>query len=277
MVYAIVTGPTRYIFEQMVQTTGTLIVQVIPRNFQMFIFGKDPSYTLTWDVANNMWWISWTPFMAVFIASISRGRTIRQFAFATMTIPVAFMLMWHCTFGATALLNLILGDGSVAAHAKTSADMTFFALLKTLPLTPLISAASVVLLLFFLATTVTSAALALGRMTNRDGQTPAPLRCAVWCFMMAAIALTGIFATTLGGNDALNAIRSLATTLSYPYMFVFILLATAFLRQIKLDERRKPTPNPKMATGEELVRLRARVEALEGEKIKAASGQESAG
>jgi len=80
---------------------------------------------------------------------------------------------------------------------------------------------------------------------------------------MVAIALTGIFAAMMGGNDALIAIRSLATTLSYPYMFVFILLTTAFLRQLKRDEQRKPTPNPKVASGAELILLRERVAALE--------------
>jgi choline-glycine betaine transporter len=202
--------------------------------------------------------------MAVFIASISKGRTIRQFAFATMGIPAAFLLIWHSTFGATALLNEIQGDGSIAMHALQSPDMTFFAILQTLPLTQFITIVSVILLLFFLATSITSGALALGRMTDAEGRNPAPIRCAVWSLIMAAIALTGIFAAMLGGNDALVAIRSLATTLSYPYMFIFILLTTAFLRQLRIDEARNPTPNPKVASVAELIRLRERIAVLEG-------------
>lgn len=241
LVFAMIFGPTRYILEQVVQTFGTFITQLIPRNFQMFIFGNDPTYSVTWDVVNNMWWISWTPFMAVFIASISKGRTIRAFSLATMTIPVAFMLLWHCAFGGVALLDTIQGSGEVGANAMANADMTFFAVLRTMPFSNLTSIFTIILLMFFLATTVTSAALSLGRMTDPEGKTAAPFRCATWCILMATIALTGIFATSLGGNEALNAIKSLATTMSYPYMFFFILITTAFIRQLHRDEKANPT------------------------------------
>lgn len=241
LIFAMVFGPTRYIFEQIVQTFGTFITELIPRNFEMFIFSEDPTYSMTWDVVNNMWWISWTPFMGVFIASISKGRTMKSFSLATMTIPVAFMLLWHCAFGSVALLDIIKGTGEVGANAMTMADMTFFAVLGTLPFSKVTTIFTVVLLVFFLATTVTSAALSLGRMTDKEGKNAAPIRCGVWCILMGAIALTGIFSTTLGGNEALNAIKSLATTLAYPYMFFFILLTTGFLRQLVRDEKENPS------------------------------------
>jgi glycine betaine transporter len=236
LLFAIVFGPTRYILNQVVQLLGTYIDQLIPRNFDMFLFSDDPTYSTTWDVANNMWWISWTPFMGVFIASISKGRTIRQFAFATMTIPVIFMLFWHAAFGGIALLDAILGTEKIAKHAMESPDMTFFAILQTMPWPKLTSIATIVLLIMFISTTVTSAALSLARMTDIDGKEAAPVRSAVWVLLMAIIALTGIFATTLGGNDALNAVKSLATTLSYPYLFFFILMITAFIKQLMKDK-----------------------------------------
>ena len=265
LIFAMVFGPTRYIFEQIVQTLGSLINQLLPRSFNMFIFSKDPSYSTSWDVTNNMWWIAWTPFMGVFIASISKGRSLQSFAVATMTIPVAFMLLWHCAFGAVALLNVIQGTGEVGMLAQTSADMTFFALLKTLPLPQLTTIFTVILLIFFLSTTVTSAALSLGRMTDRKGKEAKPVRCAVWTILMGAIALTGIFATTLGGNEALKGIRALATTMSYPYLFFFILTVTALLRRIRLDEKKTPTPNPNDPK-HEIERLKAEVALLKGEK-----------
>lgn len=236
LVFAMLFGPTRYILTQVVQLLGTYIDQLIPRNFDMFLFSNDPTYTTTWDVANNMWWISWTPFMGVFIASISKGRSIRQFAFATMTIPVIFMLFWHATFGGIALLDAVLGSGKIANHAMESPEMTFFAILETMPWSKLTSIATIVLLIMFISTTVTSAALSLARMTDIDGKEAAPVRSAVWVLLITIIALTGIFATTLGGNDALNAVKSLATTLSYPYLFFFILMMTAFIKQIRKDK-----------------------------------------
>lgn len=236
LLFAILFGPTRYILSQVVQLLGTYIDQLLPRNFEMFLFSGDPTYSTTWDVSNNMWWISWTPFMGVFIASISKGRTIRQFAFATMTIPVLFMLIWHAAFGGIALLDAILGTEQIAKHAMESPDMTFFAILQTMPWPTLTSIATIILLVMFISTTITSAALSLARMTDADGKEAAPVRSAVWVILITVIALTGIFATTLGGNDALNAVKSLATTLSYPYLFFFILMATGFIRQIRKDK-----------------------------------------
>lgn len=244
LIFAMVFGPTRYIFEQIIQTFGTFISEFIPRNFNLFMFAQDPTYSVTWDVSNNMWWIAWTPFMGVFIASISKGRSIKQFALATMTIPVAFMLLWHCAFGAVALLDVIEGTGLVGSLALTSPDMTFFALLKTLPIPQITTIFTVVLLIFFLSTTVTSAALSLARMTDKNGREAKPIRAATWCILMSAIALTGIFAASLGGQDALNGIRSLATTMSYPYLFFFILTTTALLKKMFSDEKINPTINP---------------------------------
>ncbi|WNS74892.1 BCCT family transporter [Bacillus sp. DTU_2020_1000418_1_SI_GHA_SEK_038] len=236
LVFAMLFGPTRYILNQVVQLLGTYIDQLIPRNFDMFLFSNDLTYSTTWDVANNMWWISWTPFMGVFIASISKGRTIRQFAFATMTIPVIFMLFWHAAFGGIALLDAVLGTGNIAKNALESPEVTFFAILETMPWSKLTSIATIVLLIMFISTTVTSAALSLARMTDIEGKEAAPVRSAVWVILMTIIALTGIFSTTLGGNDALNAVKSLATTLSYPYLFFFILMITAFIKQLMKDK-----------------------------------------
>lgn len=244
LVFAMIFGPTRYIFEQIVQTFGSLISDFIPRNFNLFIFAEDPTYSTIWDVSTIMWWVAWTPFMGVFIASISKGRTIKQFVTATLTIPVAFMILWHCTFGAVALLDTIQGTGEIGNYAMTGPDMTFFAFLKTLPLPQITTIFTVILLIFFLATTITSAALSLSRMTDKDGKEAKPIRSAVWCILMASIALTGIFAATKGGNEALNAIRALATTMAYPYLFFLILIITAFLKKIIMDEKENPTINP---------------------------------
>ncbi|WP_185907882.1 BCCT family transporter [Psychrobacillus soli] len=236
LAFAMFFGPTRYILNQVVQLLGTFIDQLIPRNFDMFLFSLDPTYSTTWDVANNMWWISWTPFMGVFIASISKGRTIRQFAFTTMTIPVIFMLLWHAAFGGVALLDKVLGTGKIAQFALENPDMTFFAILQTMPWPKLTAIATIILLIMFISTTVTSAALSLARMTDIEGKEAAPVRSAVWVILMTVIALTGIFATTLGGNEALNSIKSLATTLSYPYLFFFILMITGFIKQLMKDK-----------------------------------------
>lgn len=267
LVFAIVTGPTRYIFEQIVQTLGDYIMQLIPRSFQMFLHGTDLSamgggapYKLSWDVVNNMFWVSWAPFMSVFIASISKGRTIRQYVAATLTIPATFMLIWNCTFGGISLLNTFNGDGSIAAQVMEDSTMTFFNILNTLPLAQIMTVLTVILLFFFLATTVTSCALALGRMTDRNGMEPSKTRCIAWLVLMSAIALVSLAAASVGGAEALVTVKSMGSTFAYPYLFFLVLTAVAFVRRLRLDELHRPTPRP--GEDNEISKLKAEVAAL---------------
>ena len=239
MVFVMIVGPTRYIFEQVIDVLGTQINTLISKNFEMFIFVDNPSYTIEWDVATLLWWISWTPFMCIFIASISKGRRIKDFFFATITIPVVFMILWLSTFAGTALLNAVEGDGQIAKYALENADQTFFALLATLPLSNITQVFTFILMIFFLATTCTSCSMSLSKMTDAEGKKIDPVRTAVWSFLMTLIAITAIVAASKGGAEGLYGIRALATTMALPYLFFYLLIMAAFIKQIRKDERNK--------------------------------------
>ncbi len=251
LAFALIFGPTRFMFENIVQTAGAYIDQFIPRSTEMFVFGTDNamtttgmSYLTSWDVVNNLFWVCWAPFLAVFIASISKGRTFKEFAVFTTIIPTIFMLLWNGGLGGITLLDSILGDGAIADNVLVRPDMTFFMILDELPLTMIMTIIGVVLLFLFLATTVTSAALSLGRMTDAEGMNPQPLRCTVWVLLMTGIALTSLVAAAAGGADALVTIKAVGSTFGYPYLFFFMLIIFAFLRRLKLDEQLDPTRRP---------------------------------
>ncbi len=237
MVFVMIFGPTRYIFEQIVSTFGTLLTGFIPKNFEMYLFVDDPSYIVSWDTSTLLWWIAWTPFMCVFIASISKGRKIKEFCFASMTIPVIFMILWLATFSGTALLDIIQGTGSIGNYALSNPEETFFALLRTLPFSGFTQFFTLVLIVFFLATTCTSAAVSLSRMTGPDGIEISHTRSAVWAVLMTLIAVAAIYATiSSGGIEGMYGIRALATALALPYLFFYILIIVAFIKQIRKDE-----------------------------------------
>jgi choline-glycine betaine transporter len=237
MVFVMVFGPTRFIFEQIVTTFGTFIDTLIVQNFEMYIFSEQQSFVYDWAATGWLWWISWTPFMGVFVASISYGRTLKEYAIATMTAPVAFMILWICTFGGTAMLNVIQGDGSLSQIAMSTPDMTFFALLDTLPFSQLTTIFTLVLILFFLATTCTGCSVSLSTMTDLEGKTNSATRAGVWSVLMSIIAIAAIVATFRGGNDAFNGIKALATTMTIPYLVFFIISISAFIKQIVVDNK----------------------------------------
>lgn len=248
LAFAFVFGPTRFMFENVIQTAGAYIFEFIPRSTDMFIFGTDGalettgmSYLTSWDVVNNLFWVCWAPFMSVFIASISKGRTFKEFAICTTIIPAIFMLLWNGGLGGISLLDTLLGEGRIAANVLERADLTFFLILESLPLTTIMTIISVILLFMFLSTTITSAALSLGRMTDDAGMNPAPIRCTVWILLMSCIALTSLVAAAAGGANALATIKAMGSTFGYPYLFFFIMSIFAFLRRLKLDEEKDPT------------------------------------
>lgn len=239
MVFVMIFGPTRFIFEQIFDTFGSVLTGLIPKNFEMYIFVDDPSYTVAWDTATLLWWIAWTPFMCVFIASISKGRKIKEFCFATMTIPVIFMVLWLATFSGTVLLDIIQGSGEIGKYALENPEETFFALLRNLPFSGFTQIFTLVLIIFFLATTCTSAAISLSRMTGPDGIEISHTRSAVWSVLMTLIAVAAIYATiSSGGIEGMYGIRALATALALPYLFFYILIIAAFIKQIRKDEHK---------------------------------------
>ncbi len=241
LAFVMIFGPTRFIMESFVSNTGHYLFDLIPRSFETFKFGTEhstPSYFINWDVSNNMFWVAWAPFMSIFIASISRGRTVRQYTLACLTLPTVFMLMWMSTFGGISMLNTIEGDGSIAAMVAQKPDLTFFMILKDLPLAKIVSIIGLVLIIMFLATTYTSTALSLSRLTDREGKDAGKSRSIAWIVLMSCIAVCSMGIAAAGGADSLTTIRAVGSTVAFAYVFFLVLTTAAFLRRLLLDSKK---------------------------------------
>ncbi|MGL4677266.1 MAG: BCCT family transporter [Brevinema sp.] len=241
LLFVMIFGPTRYIFEQIFNTLGMLINWLIPKNFEMYIFAENPRYTVEWDTSSLLWWLAWTPFMGVFIASISKGRTIKEFCIATISIPVLFMILWIATFSGIALLNVVEGSGDFGDLALAFPEATIFALLDTLPFSYITSIVALLLIIFFLATTCTSAAITLSRMTDKNGVESHHFRTFLWATFMSTIAFAAIFNSlrASAGAESLQAFRSLSTVIALPYLFFFLVTISAFIKQLRWDNNSK--------------------------------------
>lgn len=235
LVFSFVFGPTRLILETIMQSINGYIEIFASKSFEMFLFSEKQAFLYEWEVSSIQWWLAWTPFMGVFVSSISRGRTLKEFVFSILLVPTVFMLLWLSVFGGIALQDLVMGSGTISAQAQISPELTFFAILEKLPLTGITTFVTLILIIMFLVTTVTSASLSLSRMTDLEGKTASPLRSFVWTVLVALIAVAAIVASQLGGNDALNGIRALATTMAFPYLFFFLLTLAALIKQIRID------------------------------------------
>mgnify|MGYP001074494559 CR=1 FL=1 len=187
---------------------------------------------LTWyPIAYNIWWLAWLPFVGVFLAKISRGRTIREFVFASIFIPSILMLVWFTIISGHVIKDFIIGSGELAAIADSANyQNTMFALLNQLPLAGFTKIILLALLFCAITSSVSSSTIALGIMTSKNGKTESPYLAALWCILMTLISIAVLISGDVQGIKAFGSIGGV------PFLFVSIILAYVLLRQLIRDK-----------------------------------------
>ncbi len=180
-----------------------------------------------WTLAYLIWWIAWAPFVGVFVARISRGRTIREFVVAVVLVPTLFSMLWFAVLGGTA--GALDADGTIAATAIADPPLALFAMLQRLPWAAVSSAAAVVLVFLFLVTSVDSAAYVLGVITTGGTPNPPASRKLAW----------GVVLGLLGAGPVLSGrvdvVRAVALVGAIPFTVVLVLQTVAFVVVIRRD------------------------------------------
>lgn len=184
----------------------------------------------SWTIFYWAWWISWSPFVGMFLARISRGRTIREFLFGVMLVPAAVSVVWFAIFGGTAIHfeqegRSIYGDGS--------AEYQLFELLHALPGGKIAGVVAVILLATFFITSADSASTVMGSM-SQNGQTDAnKYVSAAWGLLVALIGMTMLVS---GGDDVLSNLQNITIIAASPFLVVIVILMFAVLKDLRNDE-----------------------------------------
>lgn len=233
LVFVFLVGPTHYFISVFINTVGRIITQTIPFSFELYLF-RDRGWFTWYPMSYWVWWITWTPFIGVFLAKISKGRTIKEIILASIFVPSGFMLVWFSVFSGYALLDTIEGTGGLAEIANTGAyEGVIYNLLNLLPLSGVTKIATVILFIGFIITTVTSTAISLGIMTSEDGKSESKYKAVVWCIFMALIG----FAVVVTGK--IEGIKSVGSFAGFPFVFIMLLQISGFIKQIKKDTNKK--------------------------------------
>src|SRR5699024_5145300 len=159
MLFVFAVGPTIFILNTFMENTGSYLSNIVERTFSLQAYTPS-DWIGNWTLFIFGWTISWAPFVGLFIAKISRGRTIRQFVVGVMVVPTIFTFLWFSVFGDTAL-HLIMVDGYTALIDEVQADhaIALFKLLEHLPLTSIVSFITVILIITFFVTSSDSGSL----------------------------------------------------------------------------------------------------------------------
>ncbi|MFV0283959.1 MAG: BCCT family transporter [Castellaniella sp.] len=229
LVFVLVTGPTVHLLQAFAQNTGMYMSNVFNMTFNLYAY-QPTDWIGGWTLFYWGWWIAWSPFVGMFIARISRGRTIREFVIGVLLVPLGFTFLWMTIYGNTAL-NMILADGAGPLVDAVSADssVAIYGFLERLPLSSITSTIATLLVVIFFVTSADSGALVIDMLSSKDeGESPVWQRI-FWALLVGAIAVALLVA---GGLTALQA-GTIASAL--PFTVVMILACVGMLRAMRLD------------------------------------------
>lgn len=230
LLFVLILGPTLFLLNALFENTGMYLGELFPRTFSTFAY-EPTEWFATWTLFYWAWWISWSPFVGMFIARISRGRTVREFILGVLLVPTALTTVWMTVFGNTGIwLDRNEADGAIAAAVDRDISTALFAFLEYFPWSSVTSILALILIAVFFITSADSGSLVLDTLASGgEEETPAYQRMA-WCFLLAAIAAVLLVA---GG---LTALQTAMTASALPFIIVMLALTWGLARGFAADQ-----------------------------------------
>ncbi|WP_306371041.1 BCCT family transporter [Nocardiopsis sp. CC223A] len=236
MVIVLVMGPTLFILREFVQSIGLYFQNLLQLSFDTTAMERQDGaqWQGWWTTFYWGWWMSWAPFVGVFIARISRGRTVREFVTGVLLVPTAVTFLWLTVFGGSALYRELFGSGGgVAADGSVDTEAALFGLLGELPGGTVLVAGAVVLIVLFFVTSSDSGSLVVDMLAS-GGTTETPVWSRVfWASAEGAVAITLLLA---GG---LSALQVGAILIALPFSVVMLVMCAATWKQFGEERRRQ--------------------------------------
>ena len=217
LIFVIIFGPTAAIFKSLGVAAGDLVPDSI--RLANWVGRPDQQFLYDWTIFYWAWWIAWSPFVGMFIARISKGRTIRQFMAGTLLAPVIIAWVWFTAFGETVMSYNESKTGDLA-DGMGDASLVLFQMLDVMPLAENTSLIAIALLVIFIVTSADSGALVVDRLTS-GGRKGAPIRQRI--FWAGMLGLTAIALLYGGGADALKALQAGTITAALPFTAIVLM------------------------------------------------------
>ncbi|MEZ8168882.1 BCCT family transporter [Vibrio tasmaniensis 1F-187] len=195
---------------------------------------EDEAWLHGWTVFYWAWWISWSPFVGMFIARVSKGRTVREFITAVLIVPTTVTIIWMSVFGGMAIDQIVNKVGTLGQNGLTDVSLAMFQMFDVLPFGTLLSIIAVVLVLVFFITSSDSGSLVIDSITaGGKVDTPVPQR-VFWAFLEGAIAVALLW---VGGTEAVQALQAGAISTALPFTIILLLMCVSLLMGMRTEKR----------------------------------------
>ncbi|UIJ72164.1 BCCT family transporter [Aurantimonas sp. HBX-1] len=229
LAFIVVTGPTLYIFDSFVENVGNYVAGLVTFGTWSEAY-SGTNWQVDWTIFYWAWWISWSPFVGIFIARISRGRTVREFILGVLLVPTTILFFWFTAFGGTALKLELAGDPGLIEATKQSYGNAIFHLLEFFPFSGVVSCVIMVMIVMWFVTSSDSGSFVIDMLTAGGDVNPPKIQRMFWAITEGCIAAVLLAA---GGLDALQAAAVVA---GFPFAFVIILMMYGLLRGLGRDK-----------------------------------------
>jgi choline/glycine/proline betaine transport protein len=228
LVFIIFVGPTLFIVGSFVQNTGNYLQNFFELSFWTETY-KQSDWQNGWTVFYWAWWISWSPFVGMFIARISRGRTLKEFVLGVLIVPSLITFLWLSAFGGSAIFLELNGIADIATAVKENVATSLFTLLEEFPISSVTSMVGIILVTSFFVTSSDSGSLVVDSLTA-GGKLDAPVAQRIfWALTEGAIAAVLL----LGGG--LQALQTAAITTGLPFAVILLIMGYSLLQGLKTE------------------------------------------
>jgi BCCT family betaine/carnitine transporter len=197
---------------------------------------EDEAWMHGWTVFYWAWWISWSPFVGMFIARISRGRTIREFITAVLLVPTAVTVLWMSVFGGVAIDQVVNNVGTLGTEGLKEVPLAMFQMFDSLPMGDVLSMLAVLLVLVFFITSSDSGSLVIDSITA-GGKVDAPVPQRVfWAFIEGAIAAALLW---VGGTQAIEALQAGAISTALPFTVILLVMCVSLIMGLRTEQHNR--------------------------------------
>ena len=237
LLFVLVAGPSLFLLQALVQNTGAYLSDIVHNTFNLFAYQKT-DWLGGWTIFYWAWWLSWSPFVGMFIARISRGRTIREFLIGVLLIPSGFTFAWMTIFGNSAidLIHVqVMTDLADAVAADSS--IALFAFLEHLPFSQIISFIGLVMVIIFFVTSCDSGAMVVDMLASH-GENNTPL----WQRFYWTVGI-GVVATILLLNGGLAALQTMSIVSALPFTVVLIIAIYGMFTALSIESTKQQSMN----------------------------------
>lgn len=236
LLFVLFAGPTQHLLNTLVQNVGYYLGHLPGKSFDLYAYGGPSDWLGSWTVFYWAWWIAWAPFVGLFIARISRGRTIREFVFGVLFIPLGFTLAWMSIFGNSALEQALGGASELGRVAIEQPSMALYQMLQNYPWSRAVITVTVLVSFVFFVTSADSGTVVLSTLSAHGGSAdddgPKWLR-VFWGSVTALVTGGLLFA------GSIDALKSAVVLTSLPFSLILLLMMWGLHKAFYMESQRQ--------------------------------------